>query len=135
MKPIRFDHFLKSVNKAFPLNGAATPSEPAAVSAAIEEKKNESFDYFRADRKMVNVMLDDILYTGSMKDYIKVNTVQGVIITQQSSVRQRPCCPKSYLLEPTARLSFPSTKCSPSPMNWLKWIKPTFPSASFSVMA
>ena len=97
MKPIRFDHFLKSVNKAFPLNGAATPSEPAVVSAAIEEKKNESFDYFRADRKMVNVMLDDILYTGSMKDYIKVNTVQGVIITQQSSVRQRPCCPKSYL--------------------------------------
>lgn len=81
MKPIRFDRFLKAVNKAYPLTGSAI--KPAAP-AVIEEKKNESFVYFRADRKMVKVMLDDILYIESMKDYIKVNTVQGVIITKQS---------------------------------------------------
>jgi DNA-binding LytR/AlgR family response regulator len=83
MKPIRFDRFLKAVNKAYPLNGAA-PIKPAAVTSIVEEKKNESFVYFRADRKMVKVMLDDILYIESMKDYIKVFTVQGVIITKQS---------------------------------------------------
>jgi DNA-binding LytR/AlgR family response regulator len=81
MKPIRFDRFLKAVNKAYPLTGPAI--KPVAPTV-IEEKKNESFVYFRADRKMVKVMLDDILYIESMKDYIKVNTVQGVIITKQS---------------------------------------------------
>lgn len=84
MKPIRFDRFLKAVNKAFPLNGATAPLKPQVVAAVVEEKKNESFVYFRADRKMVKVMLDDILYIESMKDYIRVNTVQGIIITKQS---------------------------------------------------
>ena len=83
MKPIRFDRFLKAVNKAYPLNVAATMQKPV-VSSLVEEKKNESFVYFRADRKMVKVMLDDILYIESMKDYIKVFTTQGVIITKQS---------------------------------------------------
>lgn len=83
MKPIRFDRFLKAVNKAYPLNGASTMEKPAAPTMTIE-KKNESFVYFRADRKMVKVMLDDILYIESMKDYIKVYTLQGVIITKQS---------------------------------------------------
>ncbi len=83
MKPIRFDRFLKAVNKAFPLNNAPTAIKPV-VSNVIAEKKNESFVYFRADRKMVKVMLDDILYIESMKDYIKVHTLQGVIITKQS---------------------------------------------------
>src|SRR5690242_4224720 len=81
MKPIRFDRFLKAVNKAYPLIGASAPLKPVVSTA---DKKNESFVYFRADRKMVKVMLDDILYIESMKDYIKVNTVQGVIITKQS---------------------------------------------------
>ncbi|HEX6429705.1 MAG TPA: LytTR family DNA-binding domain-containing protein [Niastella sp.] len=83
MKPIRFDRFLKAVNKAYPVNGSMTALKPVA-SPVVEEKKNESFVYFRADRKMVKVMLDDILYIESMKDYIKVYTVQGVIITKQS---------------------------------------------------
>lgn len=83
MKPIRFDRFLKAINKAYPLNGSATVQKPV-VGSVVEVKKNESFVYFRADRKMVKVMLDDILYIESMKDYIKVFTVQGVIITKQS---------------------------------------------------
>ena len=35
-------------------------------------------------RKMVKVMLQDILYIESMKDYIKVFTKNGTIITKQS---------------------------------------------------
>jgi DNA-binding LytR/AlgR family response regulator len=83
MKPIRFDRFLKAVNKAFPANSFSSAIKPSATEIN-EEKKNESFVYFRADRKMVKVMLDDILYIESMKDYIKVFTGQSVIITKQS---------------------------------------------------
>lgn len=86
LKPVRFDRFLKSVNKAFPLVSGFTTetTAPAIVSPEAEEKKNESFVYFRADRKMQKVMLSEILYIESMKDYIKVITTEGVIITKQS---------------------------------------------------
>jgi hypothetical protein len=53
-------------------------------TAPTEEKKTDSFVYFRADRKMVKVMLHDILYIESMKDYVKVVTDKGTIITKQS---------------------------------------------------
>jgi len=78
MKPIPFDRFLKAVNKSFQLVGTK-PETPVN-----NEKKNESFVYFRADRKMIKVMLKDILYIESMKDYIKVFTQNGTIITKQS---------------------------------------------------
>ena len=79
-KPVRFDRFLKSMQKVFAANNMKAVPEPLVP----EEKKNEPFVYFRADRKMIKVMLDDILYIESMKDYIKIFTRQSVIITKQS---------------------------------------------------
>jgi two-component system LytT family response regulator len=75
LKPIPFDRFLKAVNKACQLTGARHETH-----AAPEETRNDSFVYFRADRKMVKVVLDDILYIESMKDYIKIITKTGMII-------------------------------------------------------
>ena len=79
MKPIPFDRFLKAVNKMF--HQTVMQQESTSIP---EEKKNDSFVYFRADRKMVKVMLRDILYIESMKDYVKVITKSGTIITKQS---------------------------------------------------
>jgi two-component system, LytTR family, response regulator len=79
VKPIRFERFLKAVQKAFSLDG----SKPIKLPI-VEEKKNESFIYVRADRKMVKVLLDDIGYIESMKDYIKIVTGAGTVITKQS---------------------------------------------------
>jgi DNA-binding LytR/AlgR family response regulator len=68
--------------------GNEFPGQAAVTSnyapAPAEEKKNDSFVYFRADRKMVKVLLNDILYIESMKDYIKVITADATIITKQS---------------------------------------------------
>jgi two-component system LytT family response regulator len=80
VKPVRFERFLKAIHKAF----AATPLKSATGTVLTEEKKNEAFVYFRADRKMIKVLLDDILYIESMKDYIKIFTRQSVVITKQS---------------------------------------------------
>ncbi|MFT3826131.1 MAG: LytTR family DNA-binding domain-containing protein [Chitinophagaceae bacterium] len=83
LKPIPFERFLKAVNKALQLSGIN--KQPAAeFEQQPEEPRNGSFVYFRADRKMVKVMLQNILYIESMKDYIKVVTTDGVIITKQS---------------------------------------------------
>ncbi|MGE5519332.1 MAG: LytR/AlgR family response regulator transcription factor [Candidatus Dadabacteria bacterium] len=81
MKPIRFDRFIKAVNKAFPLLEGKSSTEPEVTHM---DNKNESFVYFRADRKMVKVMVSDILYIESMKDYVKVFTTSNSLITKQS---------------------------------------------------
>jgi len=81
MKPIRFDRFIKAVNKAFPKQPTIDTEEKFQP---LEEKRTESFVYFRADRKMVKVLLNDILYIESMKDYVKVCTTHNTIITKQS---------------------------------------------------
>ncbi len=79
LKPVPFERFLKAVNKAYQMTAGKHES-----STVPEETRNDSFVYFRADRKMVKLMLDDILYIESMKDYIKVITKTGTIITKQS---------------------------------------------------
>ncbi|HVG41472.1 MAG TPA: LytTR family DNA-binding domain-containing protein [Chitinophagaceae bacterium] len=79
LKPVQLDRFLKAVHKALHLNGFAANN----ISVSTEQKQ-ESFVYFRAERKMVKVMLQDILYIESMKDYVKVYTTNGIIITKQS---------------------------------------------------
>jgi DNA-binding LytR/AlgR family response regulator len=79
MKPVPFDRFLKAVNKAYQFT--LTKND---IPAGPDEKKNDPFVYFRADRKMVKVMLQDISYIESMKDYVKVFTANGTIITKQS---------------------------------------------------
>ena len=82
LKPIRFDRFLRAVNKAFPQKLQAT--EVANSISSEENKAATSFIYLRADRKMIKVLLDDILYIESDKDYVKVFTEKGYIITRQT---------------------------------------------------
>ena len=80
LKPIQFDRFIKAVNKAFVFKGQhAVETRPV-----VEPAKQDNFVYFRADRKMIKVMLRDILYIESMKDYVKVFTDNEVIVTKQS---------------------------------------------------
>jgi two-component system, LytTR family, response regulator len=80
LKPIRFDRFLKAVNKAY----HQTIIRNLAERSTVEPEKKDPFVYFRADRKMMKVMLSDILYIESMKDYVKVVTGSETIITKQS---------------------------------------------------
>jgi DNA-binding LytR/AlgR family response regulator len=81
MKPIRFERFLKAINKAFPANDLKQTVVEPLLS---HEKGGDAFVYFRADRRMVKVLLNDILYIESMKDYVKVFTYTNTIITKQS---------------------------------------------------
>ena len=64
LKPISLERFLKAVNKL--TNREVPPSENA-----ISHEQN-GFVYFRAQRKMIKVFLDDILYVESVKDYVKI---------------------------------------------------------------
>ena len=95
LKPIHFDRFVKAVNKTFHF---AKLQEPEAVAPVEEMKTADPFVYFRADRKMVKVMLQDILYIESMKDYVKIFTTHGLIITKQSITSVEEMLPEKMFI-------------------------------------
>jgi DNA-binding LytR/AlgR family response regulator len=43
----------------------------------------DAYIYFREDREMVKVYLNDILYIESLRDYVRVKTTQRQVITYQ----------------------------------------------------
>jgi DNA-binding LytR/AlgR family response regulator len=60
--------------------------------------QSRPFLYFRADRKMVKVFLDDILLIESLKDYIKVITTSKAIVSKQSISALEEMLPKDGFL-------------------------------------
>lgn len=63
LKPFSFERFLKAVNKIV----ASDPYIPETSTAGPSP-----FLYFRVDRKMVKVELDEIVYIESLKDYSRI---------------------------------------------------------------
>src|SRR5688572_6564945 len=82
LKPIRFDRFLRAVNKALPQRQQET--DPGIFSHTPKNKFASPFMYVRVDRKMVKVFMDDILYVESDKDYVKIFTTGSTVITRQT---------------------------------------------------
>ena len=80
LKPIRFERFLKAVNKVFPKKNDETLNETLAST----KKNGTDFIYLRIDRKLVKIILSDILYIESDKDYVKVFTKDKHYMTRQT---------------------------------------------------
>jgi len=67
VKPVSLERFLRAINKV--TKGKAP--EPGKHAVPL----NNSFLYFKADRKMVKILLDEIRYVESIRDYIKIHRV------------------------------------------------------------
>jgi DNA-binding LytR/AlgR family response regulator len=80
VKPISFDRFLKSVSRYFHYTQLAKPAEKSSEDNAFEK----AYMYFRVNRDLVKVFLNDILYIESIKDYVRI-----VADTQQYVTYQR----------------------------------------------
>lgn len=90
LKPISFERFIKAVNKVM--------DTWLVVAASQPETKRDTTDqylYFRSDRKMIKVSLEEILYIESLKDYVKVVTPTKIIVTKQSISSLEATLPKN----------------------------------------
>ena len=77
VKPVSLERFLKAVNKVTKADPVADEKESVPL--------NNGFLYFRAERKMVKVFLDEIIYVESLKDYIKIYRVnEKPLLVKQS---------------------------------------------------
>lgn len=68
LKPFSFERFLRAINK---MNYNKTV-DAAPVIAAPATETSEGFLYFRIERKMVKIFLDEVIYIESLKDYAKI---------------------------------------------------------------
>ncbi len=80
LKPINFERFLKGVNKVLQVN--LQGNYEGVVHTESSAESVPPFLYFRANRKMVKVLFNEILYIEGLNDYIKIITVQKVIVTK-----------------------------------------------------
>ncbi len=82
LKPYSLDRFLRAVHRAInPEQKSSSQFNSVKDSVTTE---SERFLYVRADRKMVKVMIDEILYVESLKDYIKIILRDKQVITKQT---------------------------------------------------
>jgi DNA-binding LytR/AlgR family response regulator len=84
LKPISFERFLKAVNKLE--NEGAKVIKPV-----IDDSESDVFIYVKSEKKNVKILLKEILFIESLKDYIKIQTFTKTIITQVpiSAIEQR----------------------------------------------
>ncbi|GLR18329.1 LytR/AlgR family response regulator transcription factor [Portibacter lacus] len=76
VKPISLDRFMKAVNKATEKIG-----NKSEVHVGSDD---EDFIFVKADKKLVKVNYNDILYIEGLKDYVIIRMKTGRVITLQT---------------------------------------------------
>jgi DNA-binding LytR/AlgR family response regulator len=96
LKPVSFTRFMKAVSKATKL--IALDHSPS--SANTEQNNNkDSFLYFKIDREMQKLMLHEILFIESSKEYVKIHLESGryLLVKQSITSMQRLLSPHRFL--------------------------------------
>ncbi len=73
LKPVEFSRFLAAVNKVQQFSNTPKP---------VAEAGETTYLYFNVSKKKVKVMLDDILYIESLKEYVRIVTRTKTILTK-----------------------------------------------------
>lgn len=82
VKPISIDRFMKAVNKA--LEQFELRHREDASSESSHEVEGVEFFFVKADKKLVKVKYDEILYIEGLKDYVIIRLEQGRVVTLQT---------------------------------------------------
>lgn len=69
LKPIPIERFIKAVQKI--------------ESNSNEDIGNDPYIYLKADKKMVQIMLNDVLYIEGLSNYVKIHLTDRMIISYQ----------------------------------------------------
>ena len=77
LKPISFERLLQAINKYMGERNKHT-AEP------VSETKTSEYIFVRAERKMIKIAFDDILYIESIGDYLKIHLQDKTIVTRET---------------------------------------------------
>lgn len=79
VKPISFERLFKAVNKF--LNPVA---EPGVITHREGSEPSNPFIYIRINKKVHKIMINDIIYADSVKDYVTIHTVERKITAKHT---------------------------------------------------
>jgi DNA-binding LytR/AlgR family response regulator len=93
LKPISFERFNSAIAKFLDLK------TPELLFNNLENKPvKPTFIFVRADRKMLKISFDEILYIESLSDYIKIHTTSKTIITRETISNMEAKLPQKKFL-------------------------------------
>ena len=99
LKPIAFDRFYKSAQKAqAALQSANSPSPTVAPIEPTASRQDflSDFIFVKTEHKIQKVYLNDILFIEGLKDYISIFTQAERIITLQNMKKMEDALPPQY---------------------------------------
>ena len=80
LKPISFDRLLQAVYKCS-TSKAETPQKTQPIQTDFT---TNDFVFVRADRKMIKIDFDQLIYVESLSDYIKIHTQAETFVTRET---------------------------------------------------
>jgi DNA-binding LytR/AlgR family response regulator len=93
LKPIEFSRFLSAVNKL---------QQPAEINAALPvlpaAMTEQSHLFFNVGKKRVKVIIEEILYIESVKEYIRINTPGKTVLTKFQLHEIEKVLPGNYFM-------------------------------------
>ncbi len=92
LKPIAFDRFLQAIQKI------SSNSNKAHTQNTSEKIKPRESIFVRADRKMVKIDFDTILYIESIGDYLKIFLPQKTITTRETITKLAQILPQNRFM-------------------------------------
>ena len=123
LKPVSFDRFLKSIDKFLARAGKKMPETPAP--AALPEEP--PFLFVRAERKNVKIYLHEILYLESLKDYVRIVTQGGKVLTKDTITHFEETLPPERFLRVHRSFLVAKDKISAFSVDGLEIGKTTIP--------
>jgi len=75
LKPIDFTRFLQAINKL-------QANEGKSQNQVLTPLTNDSFHFFNVDKRQVKVFHRDILYIESLKEYVRIHSLEISIMTK-----------------------------------------------------
>ena len=81
VKPVSFERFLRAISKVRKAMGHESP-----VNEKKELQNNEAFVYVKVDKHMEKVLISEIMYVESWKDYVKIFFDNGRFLLAKKSI-------------------------------------------------
>ncbi|OIN55462.1 LytR/AlgR family response regulator transcription factor [Arsenicibacter rosenii] len=107
LKPVGFDKFLEAINRVTKRLGfsvdptASIPTRPLAkrsLQEKIDPRENVPYFLIKTDKKLVRVAPADILFAEGMKDYIRLQLADQLLIAHMTMTKMEEMLPPSQFL-------------------------------------